>query len=193
MDININNDSELPFDLYGDLEDAYDDAEREGDVEVVETLDAVRLWDEKQRVDRAFLYKLWMAIFFNIPEAQDDVGHAFFWSEDETYHDRERCEWMDRPNLAQYWYKLAAEEGYAPSQNYLAALYCPDTAPLKAFKLGRFARHWWEAAAKQKLPNAMRNLARCLRCGKCCCCDRDVARADALENEACEIDKQKED
>ena len=180
-----------PFDLYGDLEDAYDEAERNGDVEIMETLDAFHLWDERPRAGSAFLHTLLLAIQGDV-NAQDDVGHAFFWSEDETYHDRERCEWMDRPNLAQYWYNLAAEEGYAPSQNYLAALYCPNTAPLKAFKLGRFARRWWEAAAEQKLPNGMRNLARCLRCGKCCCCDRDVVRADALENEANELDRQKE-
>ena len=34
------------FDLYGDLEDAYDKAESNGDVEVMETLDAFFLWDE---------------------------------------------------------------------------------------------------------------------------------------------------
>ena len=87
---------------------------------------------------------------------------------------REKIEWLDKPNLAQYWYGLAAEAGHANSQNYLAALYCPDLEPLNVFKLGRFARRWWEAAAEQKLPNGMRNLARCLKCGKCCCCDRDV-------------------
>ena len=51
------------------------------------------------------------------------------------------------------------------------------------FKLGRFARRWWEEAAAQKLPCGMLGLAKCLRCGKCCCCDRDVPRAEALEAE----------
>ena len=192
MDIYIDKDTMLPFDLYGDLENEYDAAERYGRVEIVETMDTMRLWNEKQCIDRAVLYKLWLAIFCNIPEAQDDVGHAFFWSENDIDDNREKCEWMDRPDLAQYWYKLAAEAGYIHSQNYLAALYCPELEPLNVFKLGRFARHWWELSAKQKLPNGMRNLAHCLRCGKCCCCDRDIARADAIEKEANEIDKQKE-
>ena len=34
--------------MYGDLEDAYDAAERNGDVNVVETLDVFRLWRERQ-------------------------------------------------------------------------------------------------------------------------------------------------
>ena len=173
----------VPFDLYGDLEDAYDEAERNGDVEVLETLDVFRLWCERPRTGGSFLYKIWRALQGDV-DAQADVGHAFFWSENEVGDDRKKCEWLDKPNLAQYWYGLAAEAGHANSQNYLAALYCPDLEPLNVFKLGRFARRWWEAAAEQGLPNGMRNLARCLRCGKCCCCDSDVPRAEALEAEA---------
>ena len=184
MDIYIDKDTMLPFDLYGDLENEYDAAERYGRVEIVETMDTMRLWNEKQCIDRAVLGKG--------PEGTGGGGHAFFWSENDIDDNREKCEWMDRPDLAQYWYKLAAEAGYIHSQNYLAALYCPELEPLNVFKLGRFARHWWELSAKQKLPNGMRNLAHCLRCGKCCCCDRDIARADAIEKEANEIDKQKE-
>ena len=45
----------VPFDLYGDLEDAYDKAERIGDVEVVETLDVFRLWSERPRAGGDFL------------------------------------------------------------------------------------------------------------------------------------------
>ena len=174
---------ERPFDLYGDLEDAYDEAELNGDVDVMETLDAFGLWNERPSADGFFLLTVLRAIRGEV-EAQDEVGHVFFWSENEVDDTREKREWQDKPNLAQYWYGLAAKGGYARSQNYLAALYCPDLEPLNVFKLGRFARRWWEEAAEQKLPNGMRNLARCLRCGKCCCCDVDVQRADALEAEA---------
>ena len=174
---------ERPFDLYGDLEDAYDDAELNGDVEVLETLDAFRLWNARPRAGMPFLHTLLRAIQGEV-EAQDEVGHVFYWSENEIGDTREKREWLDKPNLAQYWYGLAAKGGYARSQNYFAALCCPDLEPLNVFKLGRFARRWWEEAAEQKLPNAMRNLARCLRCGKCCCCDTDLQRAEALEAEA---------
>ena len=173
----------VPFDLYGDLEDAYDKAERNGDVEVMETLDVFRLWSERPRAGSPFLHTLLCAIQGDV-EAQDEVGYAFFRLEENIDDKREKCEWLNRPELAQYWYGLAAESGCAASQNNLAALYCPGLEPLGMFKLGRFARGWWEAAAEQKLPNGMRNLARCLRCGKCCCCDRDVPRAEALEAEA---------
>ena len=174
---------ERPFDLYGDLEDAYDDAELNGDVEVMETLDAFRLWNARPRAGMPFLHTLLRAIQGEV-EAQDEVGHVFYWSENEIGDTREKREWLDKPNLAQYGYGLAAKGGYARSQNYFAALCCPDLEPLNVFKLGRFARRWWEEAAEQKLPNAMRNLARCLRCGKCCCCDTDLQRAEALEAEA---------
>ena len=173
----------VPFDLYGDLEDAYDNAERNGDVEVLETLDVFRLWSERPRAGSPFLHTLLCAIQGDV-EAQDSIGHTFFWSESDLGEHREKIEWLDKPNLAQYWYGLAAEAGHANSQNYLAALYCPDLEPLGVFKLGRFARRWWEAAAEQGLPNGMRNLARCLKCGTCCCCDRAIPRAEALEAEA---------
>ena len=39
----------VPFDLYGDLEDAYDEADRDGDVEITATLDTFGLWNEKPR------------------------------------------------------------------------------------------------------------------------------------------------
>lgn len=175
--------AKVPFDLYGDLEDAYDKAERDGEEKVTETLDVFRLWSERPRTGSDFLYKIWQAMRGDV-EAQADVGHAFLWTDDDPSDTREKYKWLDRPGLAQYWYGLAAEAGYDCAQNDLGRLYCPDLEPLGVFKLGRFARGWWEAAAGQGLPDGMFNLARCLRCGKCCCCDRDVARAKALEAEA---------
>ena len=96
---------------------------------------------------------------------------------------------------------LAAREHYAAllkdrksglrtsrGRSTLAYLYCPDNEPLTAPKVGRFARHWLEKAAAQNRPSAMRDLAHCLRCGKCACCGRDIPRAEALESEANEIE-----
>ena len=78
-------------------------------------------------------------------------------------------------------------------QSDLACLYCPDLIPYdNKFKLGRFARHWWEEAAAQKLPCGMLGLAKCLRCGKCHDCNRDIPRAKALEAEADEIERKRE-
>jgi TPR repeat protein len=177
-----------PFDLYGDLEDAYDEAERNGDVEIMETLDTFRIWSERPRTERGFsLHTILLAIHGNVM-AQDDVGYVFFRYEDNADDKQEGYEWLNKPELAQYWFRLAAEAGNSLSQNSLATLYCPEREPLNVFKLGRFARRWWEASAEQEYTDGMRNLARCLRCGKCCCCDRDIARAEALEAKADQID-----
>ena len=83
---------------------------------------------------------------------------------------------------------LAAKSGHAVAQNYLARLYCPDQEPCGALKVWRLSRFWLEEAVARKLPVAMENLALCLRCGKCACCDRDIPRAEALESEANEIE-----
>ncbi len=173
----------IPFDLYGDLEDAYDNAEHDGDVEIVDTLDAFGIWDEQPRFGRSLLHKLWRAIKGDV-EAQADIGHAFYWNDYDPEDVHEKYKWMDKPELAIYWYRLAAEAGYDCAQSDLACLYCPELFPYNKFKLGRFARHWWEEAAAKKHPDGMRGLAHCLRCGKCCCCDRDLPRAEALEAEA---------
>lgn len=173
---------ERPFDLYGDLEDAYDEAEFNGDLAVTETLDVLRLWDGRPRAKGAFLYTVLKAIRGDV-EAQDKVGYAFYNAED-PIRGRGRCDWMDKPLLAQYWYGLAADAGRANSQNCLGRFYCPDCAPKDAFKLGRFARDYWKSAAEQKFPGGMHNLARCLRCGKCPCCNVDVKLAAALDAEA---------
>ena len=180
---------ERPFDLYGDLEDAYDEAELNGDVEVMETLDVFDLWGERPRGGNAFLHTLLRAIRGDV-EAQDAMGHAFFWSEDDPDDSREKCEWLYKPNLAQYWFGLAADAGFAHSQNCLGCLYCPQCGHPSAVKLGRFARGFWEMAAAQKHPAGIHNLTHCLRCGKCCCCDTDLQRAEALEAEAYRLEEE---
>lgn len=182
---------DIPFDLYGDLEGAYDEADRNGDVEIVETLDTFGLWDEKPKCNRSWMHKMWRALKGDV-EAQADVGHAFYWNDCDPDDMREKYKWLDKPELAIYWYKLAAEAGCADAQNDLACLYCPELLPYSKFKLGRFARGWWEEAAAQKLPCGLLGLAKCLRCGKCCCCDRDIQRAEALEADAAKIEQEEE-
>ena len=117
-------------------------------------------------------------------EAQTDVGYAFYWPAEHTDESRAKFTWMGKPHLAMYWFGLAARSGNAVAQDYLARLYCPDQEPYGAVKVGRRTRHWLEKAAAQKLPVAMENLALCLKCGKCPCCNSDIPRAKSLEREA---------
>jgi len=190
MPQNEQNADQVPFDLYGELEDAYDEADRNGDVEIVETLDTFGLWDENPRCNRSWMYTMWRALKGDV-EAQADVGHAFYWNDHDPDDVREEYKWLDKPELAIYWYRLAAEAGYADAQSDLASLYCPDLIPYdNKFKLGRFARRWLEEAAAQKLPCGMLGLAKCLRCGKCHDCNRDIPRAEALEAEAAKIEQE---
>ena len=181
--------NEAPFDLFGDLEDAYDDADREGNAELVDTLDTFGLWNEKPYCTSSWMYKIWCAIKGDVA-AQADVGHAFYWSDHDPKETREEYKWLDKPELAIYWYKLAAEAGYDYAQSNLACLYCPDLLPYSECMIGRFARYWWEESAAQKLPCGMRGLAKCLKCGKCSCCDRDIPRAEALKAEADRIEQE---
>ena len=179
---------EVPFDLYGELEDAYDEAERNGEKEVVETLDTFGLWDESPKCNRAFMRRIWRALNGDA-EAQADVGHAFFWKDDDPH--AEKYKWLDKPLLAIYWYEFAAEAGLGDAQWDLAHLYCPMQSPDHSHKLGRMARGWLEEAAAQKVHGAMCDLAFCLRCGKCGpACDRDIPRAEALEREIKDMEKE---
>ena len=170
---------EIPFDLYGDLEDAYDDAERNGDEEIVQTLDIFGLWKDRPIAGTRFMHKIWRALNGDVV-AQADVGHAFYWDDNVPDEKRERFKWLDRPALAIYWYGLAAEAGYGLAQWDLARLYCPHFDPHSEFENGRFARHWLEQAAAHKLKGAMCDLVHCLKCGACSC-GRDIPRAEALE------------
>ena len=174
---------EKVFDLYGDLEDLYDEAEENGDVEIMETLDIFGLWKAHHKCSGEFMRKIWNALQGDV-DAQTDVGYAFYWSDEHSDEVRAEHKWMDKPHLAMYWFKLAAKYGHAVAQNYLARLYCPDQEPFGALKVGRLSRYWLEKATAQKLPVAMENLALCLKCGKCPCCDSDIPRAKSLESEA---------
>lgn len=187
---NKKRDEAARFDLYGGLEDAYDEAELEGKAEIVETLDALLLWNDRKRMGTEFMRKVWRAIRGNA-EAQSEVAGHFYVTGDERDDLPEEEKWRDRPELAQYWYDQAADRGNALAQYNLGCLLCPDLGPREVFKLGRFTRQRWEEAAEQKLPIGMRALAHCLRCGKCPCCDVDIPRAEALEAEAETLDGKK--
>ena len=106
---------DVPFDLYGDLEDAYDEADRNGDVEIVETLDTFGLWDEKPKCNHSWMHTMWRALKGDV-EAQADVGHAFYWNDHDPDDIREKYKLLDKPELAIYWYKLAAEAGMSVSK-----------------------------------------------------------------------------
>ena len=178
----------IPFDLRGDLEDAYDKAERDGDVEIVDTLDTIGIWNERQKCTHSFMHKIWLALKGDV-SAQADIGHAFYWTDEDLEEAHGKYKWMDKPLLAIYWCNLAAEAGCADAQSDLACLYCPGLIPYSKLKIGRFARYWWEESAAQKHVCGMYGLAHCLRCGKCICCDRDLPRAEALEAAAGEIER----
>ena len=180
--------TDIPFDLYGELEDAYDEAERNGNVEVMETLDTFGLWDEKPRTNSAFMLKIWRALNGD-EEAQADVGQAFFWTDKDPAETREQYKWLDKPLLAIYWFTLSSKAGCAYAQDSLAYLYCPDNGPQSVPKVGRFARHWLERAAAQKHTPAMYDLSICLECGKCACCNRDIPRAKTLKAEATRLNQ----
>ena len=153
-------------------------------MEITETVDTFGLWDEKPRCDRSWMYRIWCALKGDV-EAQADVGHAFYWDEYDQEDVRKKYTWLNKPELAVYWYKLAAEAGYGYAQSDLACLYCPKRIPYdNKFKLGRLARQWWQKAAAQELPCGMFGLARCLQCGRCRGCDRDIHRAKALDAKA---------
>ena len=108
MTQNEHNTDEVPFDLYGELEDAYDEADRDGDVEITETLDTFGLWNENPRCNRSWMYTMWCALRGDV-EAQADVGHAFYWNDHDPDDVREKYKWLDKPELATYWYRLSAE------------------------------------------------------------------------------------
>ena len=118
----------MPFDLHGDLEDAYDKVEREGRTEVTETLDTFGIWQERPKCNEAFLHKIWRALQGDA-EAQSDVGHAFYWTDHDPEETRQEYKWLDKPELAIYWYELAAEAGLGVAQVDLGCLYCPDLLP----------------------------------------------------------------
>ena len=174
---------DMPFDLYGELEDAYDAAELAGDAEIVETLDAVGLWSERPKAKTPFMLTLWRAVNGDA-DAQTVVGYFFFWTDDGR-----KAKWQDRPLLAIYWSERAAKAGDADAQVNLACLYCPDHEPHSPVKIGRLARHWLEQAAGQKHIGGMDGLALCLKCGKCACCERDIPRAEAVKAEARELEQ----
>lgn len=176
----------MPFDLYGDLERAYEEALKKGDAEITETLDAFGLWDDDQ-VPAKFMLRAWWAINGNVAQ-QREIAWCFDWvgSKSKQGYDTR----YDRPHLAVYWYERAAKAGDALAQNNLANIYCSEGGELWD---GRRGIYWYEKAAAQKLLPAMRGLARCLECGKCRKEGADTIRAKALQDEIAEVEQTNED
>ena len=172
------------FDLYGDLEDAYEKAKACGETEIVDTLDAFGLWDDRDQVPAKFFLRAWHAISGNASQ-QRELAWCFDRDGGKPKGERNPC--YDRPQLAIFWYEKAAKAGDALAQNNLAHIYCTeDDMELWDGRLGAF---WYEKAAAQKLPEGMRGLARCLECGMCLKDGADPARAKALFVEAEAIER----
>jgi len=166
------------FDLYGDLEDAYDRAERDGMREVVQTLDAFGIWEEGGHPPIWIMKRALLAIKGD-PDEQAKLAWCFDWRNEP---EEERNHRYDNPRLAVYWYERAAEAGVASAQCDVANIYC--FADDEKLWNGPRAVYWREKAAAQKHPDGLRGLAYCLECGKCCQGGSDVARAKMLRDEA---------
>lgn len=177
----------MPFDLYGDLEIAYEEAAKNGAAEITETLDAFGLWDDDNQVPAKFMLRAWRAINGDVAQ-QRELAWCFDWigSKSKRRHDQR----YDKPHLAVYWYEMAAKAGDVLAQNNLANIYCAERGELWN---GRRGIYWYEKAAAQKLPSAMRGLARCLGCGRCRKDGADPIRARALLDEIAAIKQSNEE
>ncbi len=174
--------TEMPFDLYGDLERDYEEAAKNGSADITETLDAFGLWDDDDQVPARLMLRAWRAIRGDVAQ-QRELAWCFDWtgSKSRRRHDPR----YDKPHLAVCWYERAAKGGDALAQNNLANIYCSEKGELWN---GRKGIYWYEKAAAQKLLPAMRGLARCLGCGKCRKGGADTIRAKALMDEIAEIE-----
>ena len=172
------------FDFIGDLEEAYENAERTGDKKLVESLDILGLWEEG--AETKWLYRIWKALQGDTL-SQRESAWMFDWprSDDEGPNPK-----YDKPELAAYWYEMAAQADDPVAQCNVANLYCGERLPKKLWN-GKRAVYWREKSAAHKEPNGMRGLAYCLECGKCCPHGEDLARARALRAEADEISKKR--
>lgn len=168
------------FDFIGDLEDAYERAKASSDTKLTQSLDILGLWEES--AESKWLYRVWKALKGDTIQ-QREAAWMFDWprNDDETPNEK-----YDKPELAVYWYEMAAQAGDPVAQCNLSNLYCGDRLPEDKWN-GKRAVYWREKSAEQKEPNGMLGLASCLECGKCCKGGADVKRAKALRKEAKEI------
>ena len=179
------NEQAIPFDLYADLEDAYDKAGKDGETEITETLDAFGLWDESEKLPAKQMLCAWQAINGDVAQ-QRELAWCFDWSSEPQ---EERNRRFDRPRLAIYWYEKAAEAGDALAQCNLGCIYCSDE-DVEIWN-GHRGVYWREKATAQKVPEAMLGLADCLDCGRCCKGGVDLVRAKALREEAEKVKREK--
>jgi len=168
------------FDFVGDLEEAYETARREGDKSLVESLDILGLWEEG--AETKWLYRIWKALQGDTL-SQRESAWMFDWPHVDGEEPNPK---YDKPELAVYWYEMAAQADDPVAQCNLANIYCGDRLPKGRWN-GRRAVYWREKSAANKEPQGMRGLASCLECGNCCEGGRDARRAAALRKEADEI------
>lgn len=162
------------YDFIGDLEEAYEEAERLGDDKLTQTLDILGLWNEG--APSKWLYRVWKAVRGDTLDQRETA-----WVFDRLSDEEQEPSEYDRPELAAYWYEKAAKVGDPVAQCNLANIYC-----CRLWN-GKRAVYWREKAAAQKEPHAMRGLAYCLECGICCEGGADPQRAATLRREADEI------
>jgi len=172
------------FDFIGDLEAAYEKAKREGDKALVESLDILELWEEG--AETKWLYRIWKALQGDTM-SQRESAWMFDWPHVDGEEPNPK---YDKPELAVYWYEMAAQADDPVAQCNLGNLYCGERLPQKLWN-GKRAVYWREKSAAHKEPHGMRGLAYCLECGKCCKGGRDARRAAALRKEADELLKSK--
>ena len=161
----------VKVDILADLDDRYELAVRNGEKEVVETLERIDIWSETMQT---FLFLVvWRSAVKGDSEAAVRTGHFFDWHNEKKKNAR-----YDRPELAKYWYRKAADAGNANGQGLLGILL--RHAKTEAERKEGIAL--LERASAQGHRDAKMALAECLRCGQCVA--SDFARARRLEKEA---------
>lgn len=161
----------VKVDILADLDDRYDEAVRQGERKVVETLECIDIWSE---MTPTFLFHvLWRSAVKGDVEAAVRTGHFFDWSFEEKKDSR-----YDRPELAKYWYRKAADAGNANGRYCLGLLLRHS----KAESERKEAVALLELASAQGHEGAKAALVECLSCGRCVV--TDFVRASRLKKEA---------
>lgn len=162
-------------DILADLDARYEEAVRRRETAVVQSLRTIDIWDEKTMP--FVLYVLWLGSVKGDVDSLVRIGCFFDWHNDEKKNER-----YDKIELAKYWYRLAADRGYADGQ-YLLGLLLRHS---ESDEVSRQAIPLFEKASDQGHVAAMRTLANCLCCGKCV--REDVPRAERLKKRADELE-----
>jgi len=87
---------------------------------------------------------------------------------------KEKSEYWYHPDLADYWYRKAAEAGNPMGQANLSTLLAADCETMTP-KVRDEMLFWIKAAAAQEFPAALRRLAKCCSCDLCGIFDAGLA------------------